>query len=457
MPIASPVNSFVDFNEQNLDCRGNARDVALPVYETFDIKFQIYISDDEKKPKTELLYAAVCTEACSLLYENSIPVVSTCDRYVIQSTGGVALLSTDFPIIVLNSDHIPAGSYDQRAFFEALKDLDATVQALDYISCCPPTSVDLDIDISTAGGANYTLELGVYWGYGYVEFPVVEMAPYVGFNECFRYCILNAANEVQSCSNLFYSIIDPCYTTVFTYRNEENAYGFKYSYIDEAGDPHITENQIRLSVFFDKPTRPVEENIFRRSDKVQQRLSTLIEKEWLGHTSYLSDDQHDKFIVMLKHDTLHVYHENRNMDRNMTQEGEVEYIYPDINNPKTYPATFRIKDYNYSYVNNNCGFNCGIEINDECDNGTAPPCPDKYFIEFTVGDPGSPMANGDTVYSDAALSQAVAVEVYREGLLQHESGVNNITFVRGANPSQPGVITFTPEVITGERIAIWEL
>lgn len=460
MAIASPINSFVDFNDPNLDCRGNARDVALPVYDNFGIKFQIQIID-EKRPKTSLLYAAACSEECAVLYNPDLPVIATCDRYVLQNVGdGTALVAADFPVTVLNTtDYIAAGVYDLPTFLASLKLQDDQIQALDYISCCLPVTTDLEIPLTTSTSAPYTISIGVYWGYGYVVFPEEDISAYVGFNECFRYCILDAADTPLACSNLFYRISDPCLTTIFTYYNEENGYDFKYSFITDAeGDMQMTENQIRLFVYFDKPIRPVEENVFRRSDKVQQRLSTLIEKEWLGHTSYLSDDQHDKFIVMLKHDVLHVLHENRNMDRRMTQIGDVDYQYPDINNPKTAPASFRIKDYIHSYVNNNCGFNCGIEIIDPCeDGGNVPQCPEKYSVEFEVGAPGAPMGAGDTVFTSAELSQAQGVEVYREGLLQHSSGPNNVVFVRGVTPALPATITFTPEVTDGERIAVWEV
>lgn len=459
MAIASPIYSFVDFNDPILDCKGNERDVALPVYETFAIKFQIKVVD-EKIPRASNMFAAACTEECTILYNPDVMVLATCDRFVIQNAAdNVALVAADFPVNVTNTtDYISAGSYSQADFIAALKDYDEQIQALDYISCCVPAALDLGITLTTAGGSAYTLELGDYWGYGYVVFPADDVGPYLGFNDCFRYCILDSGNAVLNCSNLFYRISDPCLTTVFNYYNEENGYDFKYTLYDDGGVSRITENQIRLSVFFDKPTRLIEENIFRQSNKVQQRLSTLIEKEWQGHTSYLSDDQHDKVVVMLKADVLHVDHENRGMDRRMIQIGDYDDNYPDMNNPKTHLSLFKIRDYLYAYNNNNCGFNCGIEVIDPCDDGgVEPECPDKYSVEFVVGAPGSPMAEGDTVYSDPNISQSQNVEVYREGLLQHNSGENNVVFTRGANPSLPGTITFTPSVITNERIAIWEV
>lgn len=249
--------------------------------------------------------------------------------------------------------------------------------------------------------------------------------------------------------------MDDCLTTVFTYYNQENAFDFKYAVYDDPDNPgtqRITENQIRLWLTFDKPKHLVQEEIFRRSDKVQERLSTLIEKEWTCSSSYLSILQHDKLTALLKHDILNVYNRERSLNRRMTQIGAPEPNFPEIRNYPTYPVTFSMRDYVSSYVNNNCGFNCGVELVDECTGGgIVPPCPDKFKVEFEMSD-------GQTEYQNDNLigKNAFSIEVFREGILQYTIGSNNYSL-----DGVTGTITFTPAGYAtgegGERIAIIEI
>lgn len=461
MPIVSPKYSFVDFNNTNIDCRGNNRDVALPVYNNLGIKYQIKIEDEFIEPGV-ILKAAVCSESCELIYNPDYEIIKTCNRYTwIEEGPGTSLTAEQFPIEVGNyapapgQPQVPAGIYDLSAFLNIISETYATsIQGLDFITCCPPPVISDIVVFYNATGVAHNIELHAYWGYGYVNFPATDMNGIIDLDECFRYCIINNGNEVLECSNLFYRINDPCYTTLFNYYNEENGYDFKYVIYDDNGVDRITENQIRLFVSFDYPTYPIEENIFRQSNKIQQRLSTLIEKEWQGETSPLSHIQHDRLVILLKHDYLHVEYNNMEIDRRMTQIGAYEPVFPEQKHYPVYPANFKIRDYLNSYTNNNCGFNCGLELITDCedDGGVTPPCPEKYSIEFVVGAPGSPVIDGQTTYQDDNLIGMTDIEIYREGLLQHKTGSNFYQFA-----SATGTITVTPPFYQNERIAIWEV
>lgn len=452
--IGSPLNSFVDFNTPNLDCSGDDRDVALPVYDNFGVKFQIKV-DDELLLASTTLYAAICDEDCETIYDPDYEVIPICSRFKFVHNDG-ALTEDDFPILVGNyspdpgQPQIPEGTYTEAELLAAISlAYETDLPGFDFTTCCEVPIITGIVVFLQGEGLAKTLNLNEYYGYGYVNFPATDIDGYVTPNRCFRYCILDASKEVLKCSNLFYRITDPCYTTVFNYYNEENAFDFKYITYDDNGTDRITENQVRLFVTLQKPDHLIEENVFRRSDKVQQRLSTLIEKEWQADTAYFSEDQHDKLVAMLKHDYLNVNYEAKNINRRMTQIGTVDKGFPDINNPVTYPASFKIRDYQYSYTNNNCGFNCGVELVTDCDGdgGVTPECPDKWSDEFTL-------TEGQTQIQDDNMIGLTeqGIEVYREGLFQYTSGGNFFSL----NPAT-GTVTLTPAGYAGERIGIVEI
>jgi hypothetical protein len=458
MAIRSPYNSFVDFNTEITDCQGNTRQAKLPVIDHYGIKFQIKV-EDELKLLSEVLYAGVLSDNCTLEYDPNYEVIQTCNRYKFMGTGSVPITEDMFPILVGNyapnygQPQIPAGTYNLSAFLQAVSDAyEVQIDSLDFYDCCELPTMNGIVVFYNGTGLAQEISLEQFWGYGYVDFPETEITEFVA-GECFRYGILDESKAVVGCSNLFYVSTDTCYTSVLTYHNEENGYGFRYVIYDDDGVEKITKNQIRLPFYLRRPQFTVTENIFRRSDGVKQRTSTLIEKDWLGTVGYLSADQHEKLLIALKHDVTVVQNDFSGINARMTQEGEYTPGYPDELNVALVPAEFRISDYSHNYVNNNCGFNCGIEFVEDCDGsggGGTTPCPDKYSIEFTVG--GAEMADGDTVYQNNNLKNKIGVEVYREGLLQHSSGVNKVEYTAAT-----GQITFTPAVYSGERIAIIEV
>lgn len=450
MSIASPINSFVDFNAPTLDCNGDATAVALPAFDTFSIKYQFKIVD-AFLPTTTVFKAAVCDNECNTLYNPDHEVIPICSRFIFGN-GSVALVDSNFPITVGSyapqpgQPQLPEGTYSKQAFIQLIADYYAyMLPAFDYYTCCALPEISGIVVFYNDEPLAQEIGLSAFYGYGYVNFPATDMAPYVVPEQYFRYCLLNEADEVQACSNCFKRITDDCLTTVFNYFNEENAYDFKYVFYDDAGTQRITENQIRLWVTFDHPKHLIEEEVFRRSDKVQQRLSTLIEKEWECNTSYLSILQHDKLVALLKHDILSVFNKERSLNRRMTQIGAPEPSFPAVRNFPTYPVTFNMRDYLSSYVNNNCGFNCGVEVVEDCTGGgVVPQCPDKFKTEFQL-------AEGQATYQNDNLIGLTTngIEVFREGIFQYSDGysLNQLT----------GTVTFVPIGTGEERIAIIEV
>lgn len=454
MPIRSPYNSFVDFNTEVTGCTDTTKQAKLPVIDHFGIKFQINV-EDELMPADTQLFAAVCSEDCETIYNPEYEIIPICARYKFIGTGGHEITDADFPLLIGNyapdigQPQIPEGLYSKQEFLDIISQYyEFNFPSLDFIDCCEvPTVTDIVVFYNGEGLAR-GIDLNVYYAYGYVDFPQTDMSGIVSPVECFRYCILDSLGEVLRCSNLFYRETNECYTSVLNYHNEENGYGFKYVTYDDNGTTRITENQIRLPFYLRRPGFSVEENVFRQSNQVRKRTSTQIDKTWQGAVGYLSDIQHEKLVIALKHDVVNVINTNAGVNQRMSQEGEYTINWPDEGvNSDLNPAEFSILDYTQSYSNNNCGFECGVEIIDDCTGGggVTPSCPDKYSVEFE-------MTEGQTSYQDDNLKGVFSIEVYREGLIQYTTGGNNYSF-----NSTTGTVTFTPAGYGGERIAIIEI
>lgn len=453
MAIRSPYNSFVDFNQEVLDCAGDTRQAALPVINTFAIKFQFKV-DAELLPTTTAFYAGICSEGCQLVLDTNTAAIPICIHYILLDQAGLPLEVNDFPVTISNytpsgdQPKVPSGVYTKDQLLQAISDTyDFVLPSHDYIACCDQPVIS-GIPVTTADSQVKTIGFNEFYAHGYFSIGAISMSGIVSPTQCFRYCILNAAKQVISCSNLFYRETELCYTTLLTYYNEENGYGFRYMPYDSGGSTLFTENTIRLPFYLRRPGFQITENIFRRSDGVKQRTSTVIEKDWLGTVGYLSVEQHEKLTVALKHDYVHVDNEFSGVNYRMTQEGEYTPGYTDELNTVLSPAEFRISDYSHNYVNNNCGFNCGIEMTIDCEGGgLTPQCPDKFSFEFVLSE-------GQETYQDGVLIGVTAdqIEVYREGLLQYTTGVNYYSH----NPST-GTLTLFPVGYAGERVAIVEI
>lgn len=449
MAIRSPKYSFVDFNPEVLDCVGETRQASLPVYDNFGIKFQFKV-EDELLPINTVFYAAACSADCDLIYDPNEQAMPICERHKFMY-GSNPLLVSDFPIQVQSYTSpepvVPAGTYDLSAFLDILgTTFEANVPGLDFIQCCEIPEIT-DIPVVLAGGGSATISLNSYYATGYVDFPATSLNSHVDAGECFRYCILSSTKEVLACSNLFYREVTECFTSILRYYNEENAYGFQYMSYEDGGVTRFTENTIRLPFYFRKPIFPVTERIVRLSNGLKQRTSTVVGKDFMGTVGPLSVEQHEKLVMALKHDYTFVTNTFSGVDYRMTQEGEYTPDYPDINTPLS-PAEFRMSDTSQNNVNNNCGFNCGVDLVDSCEGGggVTNPCPEPFQVEFEV------LADSQPTYQNSNLIGKTdkQIEVYREGIIQYTIGDNYFSINSGT-----GTITFVPALGYKERVSIW--
>lgn len=467
MAIESPINSFVNFNDELLTCDGASRQAPLPVYDNFGIKFQFKISDDELLPANTVLKAAVCSPDCELLYNPDYTVIPMCNRYALTYDNGATVVQdSNYPIIIGNyapqpgQPQIPEGTYNKAEFIEAVNQAyDIFLDSFDFVACCPQELPEISGIIAQLTGEPTveSLELSTFYNSGWVHFPETNMTGIVDDMECFRYCILDEANAVLKCSNLFTRITDDCKTTFFEYHNQENAFGFKYVVVDEAGTDVITKNSIRLFVHFIRPEQVnLIENTTRTPDGSYLRTSTVFDWQYTAEVAPLSAEQFRQLGAMLKHDVIVATDVEAGIDGPITSLGTIEILYPTGIRKSINPATFTIIDQRDNNVNNNCGGECGIEFIDDCEGGggVVQPCPDKFYDELVVGNGTGiyPMADGQTLYSAPELAGSSGVQVFREGVFQYQTGPGyHITYVPGSQN-----ITFEPAVQSGERIAIWQ-
>lgn len=453
MPIVSISDkSFVQFSAETLDCKGRSRQAALPAYEDFSISFQFKVEDELLPPGT-VFKAAVCSEDCELLDNPDYEVIPMCSRFVLSGATAGALVASDFPITIgeytpePGQPQIPAGSYFLNDFINIINDTyDVLLPGSDYVSCCEEPVISGIIGTLNGEVTTDSISLTEYYYSGYINYPAENMDGIVLVDECFRYCILNEANTVLNCSNLFTRISNDCKTTVFRYWSDGNTYGFNYIGYDDLGVTRITENKIRLWVNFYQPGTPITENVIRQPDGSYERTSTIIEQQWRAQAAPLSTDQLFQLTAMLKHDNVYVINEEVGFDGLMTNIGEPEPDYQDgVRTPLTM-VYFNMFEHSDTNVNSNCGGECGIALIPDCEGGgVVQPCPDKFDVEFQV-------STGQTItnYQNDGLIGKTDLNIYREGIFQYKVS-NDYIFVSGT-----GTVTFNPELIEFERVAIWE-
>lgn len=176
------------------------------------------------------------------------------------------------------------------------------------------------------------------------ENPDPEVSPYI------------YTNTVVACIGCFQKICDPCYTTKLFYFNNENAFGFKYSYIPYPPIllPRLVFQTIRLPFYLKEPQFPIKRNVFTLSNGDQKKLSSRIEKEWIAETDYMPKEWHEKLVIALEHDFVAVINTNSNIDSKIIADANYEIDWPSFLNYPMAKAKFKAKQIPYNNVNTNC-------------------------------------------------------------------------------------------------------
>lgn len=331
--IVSPKNSFVDFNPPTIITCLDEPDISLPQYNDFGIQFQFQVQGD--LPSTSQLRAVICDADGNKILDQGIFAQNLCYQYRLSAQ------ESQFPITVNAGQPIPAGSYDYPSFLLALGNLiGTTIPSSQFDYCCLFPAITIATSIGN-------VTFGAFWDYGYVSYPQINMAGLLRLQDCFRYGIADANGNLLAFSNKFRRVADTCFSTLLSYWNDDDAFGFSYP-------SNTFFNTCRLPFTFHKPVYPIVEQVYTKSDGSIKRASSRINKEYEGYTDFLTEYYHEKLVVALKHD--HVVFTNSDVGLNQQElfvEGDYKPEWPDDNTIVVAMAKLKIS-MPISDINSNC-------------------------------------------------------------------------------------------------------
>jgi hypothetical protein len=105
----------------------------------------------------------------------------------------------------------------------------------------------------------------------------------------------------------FNKIADDCFTSHFTYRCNEDSFGF--TYIDKLAEIDFV-NGIRLPCYLRNLQLPSEEKSYTKSDGSKLKLFERIEEEYDLAIDFIPKDWHIKLKVLLAHDIIEIENVN---------------------------------------------------------------------------------------------------------------------------------------------------
>jgi len=331
--IISPPNSFVDFNSPVvIDCLEQP-DISLPAFNDFGIQFQFRVTGD--LPATSPLKVVLLDAEGDLLLDQNIQASNLCYQYRLGAQ------QSQFPVTVNSGQAIPAGTYDYPSFIAALSTAIGTTilgQVFDY--CCLFPSLTI---ATTTGNITFS----AFWDYGFAAYPTTKMAGILALGDCFRYGIADGSGNILALSNKFRRVANTCFSTLLSYWNDDDAFGFSYP-------TSAFNNTVRLPFSFRKPVYPVTEQVYTKSDGSIKRASSRINKEYEGYTDVLTEYFHEKLIVAFKHD--HVQFTNTDIglvSKELFVQGDYKPDWPDEDTIVVAPAKFKIS-VPITDINSNC-------------------------------------------------------------------------------------------------------
>lgn len=295
--ITNPTNSFVRFNEiePTPQC-GREIGICLPVYAQTDVRFQMIINVGKNESLN--LYARIVSQCSEPVPNNYNGFYSgTFTKYLLSSSNHYG----DTYLVVLNL----LGETE-----------------LEAIEC----------------GECFYIQL------------VRRTTQIIGENDIDIY-------SAVGCSNCFYRICDPCFTSVISYRCDEDAFGFDYYHVSGGGNVLAGfYNKIRLPFYLKEPQFPKKKNVFIKSDGARKTLSSRIEKEYNAFTDYMTEQWHERLVIALEHDTVLIESPDAPVSPALqfTCESNYDIEWQRFLNYPTAPAKFKVKLTPYNNYNSNC-------------------------------------------------------------------------------------------------------
>lgn len=295
MPLQSPIHSFVDFEDR-------LSTIVLPSYKA-QLAFQVLFSSDMEVPRTGDVELWVGNEAKdTTIFKLNASIYDVCFWGKITGIDGDA----DFPIVVGDGQIIDAGTYNTFAdLVTALqaKGFNVNEDDLTFLQCCSENLQDYEIAFTSVDDSAKTLAINFFRGLEYIDNSGNDQETDFNSNnikngDCYSLAIVIGEFSGYT-SNLFERITNKNYLTFISYYNNEDAYDFHYP-------ADYLVNKLWLPFYLRKPNYAEERKVYRKSDKTYKVQYATIEKQWEAITDWLPDPLHDRIIVTLAHDNIHI-------------------------------------------------------------------------------------------------------------------------------------------------------
>jgi hypothetical protein len=159
-------------------------------------------------------------------------------------------------------------------------------------------------------------------------------------------------SSVVGCIGCFVKIANPCYTSLISYENKENAFGFYYRNLSMGSTGGVMS--VRLPFYLKQPQISSKKSIFVKSNGEQVKLSARLEMEYNAETDYMPKEWHEKLVVALEHDFVEISNDNSNENSKFLHDGNYDIEWQDFLNHPTAKAKFKVKKTPYNKYNSNC-------------------------------------------------------------------------------------------------------
>jgi hypothetical protein len=182
---------------------------------------------------------------------------------------------------------------------------------------------------------------------------------YYNFGDCFQFCLVQvlyfiadntiAEQNTIACSNTFVYTSSDCFTSLVSYRNNEDSMSFDYETYN------TFKNKVRLPLYLTRPQLPSDKEDYRKSDLTYQNLSEVVRKEFILKTDYLSDYLHEKIKIALASDDLIIDNENARINDNFLSRNDYSIEWnEDIELKQAQASCTLVLSEALAYRNSNC-------------------------------------------------------------------------------------------------------
>ena len=182
---------------------------------------------------------------------------------------------------------------------------------------------------------------------------------YYNFGDCFQFCLVQvlyfisdntiAEQNTIACSNTFVYTSSDCFTSLVSYRNNEDSMSFDYETYN------TFKNKVRLPLYLTRPQLPSDKEDYRKSDLTYQNLSEVVRKEFILKTDYLSDYLHEKIKIALASDDLIIDNENARVNDNFLSRNDYSIEWnEDIEIKQAQASCTLVLSEALAYRNSNC-------------------------------------------------------------------------------------------------------